>query len=169
MHIWMQKHIQHNKDVRTQFFRKIYLTFYLKGYVWEVSWRLNKDSKILPPSVPLAIAVLLFRFPGLLNRGPGGPASLLRACSHSLMWNTDFKLWTPTTWLPVSPGLNHCFTPTQFNPPTVKVIPWSLRPDVPVIYTGAFLIWQLGRVGGQYATEEHAKNDLHLQIQRFIR
>ena len=27
----MQKHIQHNKDERTQFFRKIYLSFYWKG------------------------------------------------------------------------------------------------------------------------------------------
>ena len=33
---------------------------------------------------------------------------------------------------------------TQFNLSTVKVIPWYLRPDVPVIYTGASL-WQLGQ------------------------
>ena len=41
---------------------------------------------------------------------------------------------------------------TQFNPATVKVVPWYLRPDAPVIYTGEFLIWQLGQVGGQYVT-----------------
>ena len=41
---------------------------------------------------------------------------------------------------------------TQFNPSTVKVIPRYLWPDASVIYTGAFLIWQPGRVGGQYAT-----------------
>ena len=34
---------------------------------------------------------------------------------------------------------------TQFNSSTVKVIPWYLRPDAPVIYTGASLIWQLGQ------------------------
>ena len=28
----MQKHIQHNKDERTQFFTKIYLSLYLKGF-----------------------------------------------------------------------------------------------------------------------------------------
>ena len=28
----MQKHIQHNKDKRTQFLRKIYLSLYLKGF-----------------------------------------------------------------------------------------------------------------------------------------
>ena len=118
---------------------------------WVGDW--TKTATYWPPAPP-AIAVCLFRSPELLNRGPGGPASLLRTGSHSSIWNTDFKLWTPTppAWLPVSPGLNHCFTPTQFNPSTVKVISWSFRPDAPVIYTGAFLIWQLGRVGGQYAT-----------------
>ena len=116
---------------------------------WVGDW--TKIATYLPPAPP-AIAVGLFRSPGLLNRGPGGPASLLRAGSHRSIWNTDFKLWTPTAWLPVSPGLYHCFTSTQFNPSTVKGIPWSLWPDSPVIYTGAFLIWQLGRVGGQYAT-----------------
>ena len=41
---------------------------------------------------------------------------------------------------------------TQFNPSTVKVIPWYFWPDAPVIYTGAFLIRQLGWVGGKYVT-----------------
>ena len=41
---------------------------------------------------------------------------------------------------------------TQFNPSTVKVIPRYLQPDAPVIYTGAFLICQLGRVGGHYVS-----------------
>ena len=36
--------------------------------------------------------------------------------------------------------LYYCFTPTQFNPSTVNVIPWHPRPDSPVIYTGTFLI-----------------------------
>ena len=43
---------------------------------------------------------------------------------------------------PASCGRHVC---TQFNPSIVKVIPWYLRPDAPVIYTGAFLIWQFGR------------------------
>ena len=60
--------------------------------------------------------------------------------SHSSIWNTDFKLWTPAAWLTVSPRLYHCFTPIQYNPSTVKVTPWSLWPDAPFIYTGAFLI-----------------------------
>ena len=73
-YICMQKHIQHNKDERTQFFRKIYLSRYWKHCVWEVSWRLNKDCNILTPTL-LAIAAFLSCSPGLLNRGPGGPSS----------------------------------------------------------------------------------------------
>ena len=119
--------------------------------MWEVSW---------PPVLP-AIAALLFRSPGRLNRGPGGPASAgtwfsLLELQH-LISNPVSKLTRTScgTWL------YNCLTPTcfsehrictQFNPSTVKVIPWYLRPDAPVIYTGAFLIWQLGRVGGQYVT-----------------
>ena len=129
-----------------------YTSYFIERVVcemWVGHW--TKIATYWPPAPP-AIAVRLFRSPGLLNRGPGSPASLLRAGSLSSIWNTDFKHWTPTAWLSVSPGLYHCFTPTQFNPSTVKVIPWSPRPDAPVIYTGAFLIWRLGRVGGQYAT-----------------
>ena len=75
---------------------------------------------------------------------------------------TDFKLWSPTNRTSVAPGYIIVWHPpascgvtirTQFNPSTVKVIPpWYLRPDAPVTYTGAFLIWQLGRVVGQYVT-----------------
>ena len=47
---------------------------YERVYVWKVSWRLNKDCKILTPTL-LAIAAFLSRSPGLFNRGPRGPAS----------------------------------------------------------------------------------------------
>ena len=65
----MQKHIQHYKDERTQFSRKLSISLYWKDCVWEVSWRLNKTSTYWPHPAPLAIAVRLFRSPGLLNRG----------------------------------------------------------------------------------------------------
>ena len=110
-----------------------YTSHFIERVVCERELVTEQNSNILTPPVPPAIAVRLFRSPGLLNRGFGGPASLLRAGSHSSIWNTDFKIWTPTAWLPVSPGLYHCFTSTQFNPSTVKVIPWSLRPDSLVI------------------------------------
>ena len=49
--------IQHNKDERRHFFRKIYHSLYLKGFervtkgftVWEVSWRLNRTATYWPP------------------------------------------------------------------------------------------------------------------------
>ena len=49
IHICMQKHIPHNKDERTQFFRKIYPSLYWKDCVWEVSWRLNRTATYWPP------------------------------------------------------------------------------------------------------------------------
>ena len=132
-----------------------------KVYVWEVSWRLNKAATYWPPAL-LAIAVLLSHPAGLLNRGPWGPSSLLGlvlAASNCNNWppNSDLQL----TWTSCGTGLYNCLSSTcfserrfctQFNPSTVKGIPWYLQPDAPVIYTGAFLIWQLGRVGGQYVT-----------------
>ena len=165
--ICMQKHSQHNKDNRTQFMRKIYLTLYSKGLrkdyerviVWEVSWRLNKDCNILTPTL-LAIAAFLSRSPGLLNRGPGAKPLLglvLTPRTGTLISNSDLQL---TDFLS-HPGYIIIWHPpascavtirTQFNPSTVKVIPRYLRPVAPIIYTGAFLIWQFGRVGGQYVT-----------------
>ena len=61
----------------------------------------------------MAIAAFLFRSPGLLNRGPGGPAPA-GSGFHSSNWNTDFKLWSPSNWLPVAPGLYIYLPPTYF-------------------------------------------------------
>ena len=160
----MQKHSQHNKDERTHFFRKTYLSLYSKwlrkSYVWEVSWTLNKAATLWPP-VLLATAALLSRSAGLLNRGLGGPALCWDLVLTPRTATTDSKLWLQLTPTSRCTGLYNCLTPTcfserrsctQFNPSTVKVIPWYLRPDAPVIYTSTFLIWQFGRVGGQYVT-----------------
>ena len=86
-------------------------------------------------------------------------SGVLRAHSPLLGAGSLSSILSPTNWLqltelPVAPGyIIVCRPPaffrrhicTQFNPSTVKVIPWYLRPDAPVIYTSAFLIWQLGR------------------------
>ena len=129
----------------------------------EVSWRLNKDCNILTPTL-LAIAALLSRSARLLNRGSGGPPSAGTWFSllelQQLTPNSVSKL----TRTSCGTGLYNCLSSTcfserrictQFNPSTVNVIPWYLRPDALIIYTGAFLIWQLGRVGGQYFTYLH--------------
>ena len=143
----MQKHIQHNKDERTQFFRKIYLSLYLKGFERVTKWfycvrgelETEQNCNILSPTL-MAITAFLSRSPGLLNRGSGGPASLGHV-SHSTIFSPpdpDF----------LSPGLYNNLTPTyflraskfrtQFNPSTVKV-----APDLLISSTGCtcYLHW----------------------------
>ena len=158
----MQQHSQHNNDERTHFFRKIYLSLYSKGlrkvYVWEVIWRLNKDCNILPPSSSGHSSTSLSscgaaQLGAQLSAGSGSHCFKLQ----QLTPNSDLQL----TQTSCSTGLDNCLTPTcfserrictQFNPSTAKVIPWYLWLDALAIYTGAFLIWQLGRFGGQYVT-----------------
>ena len=67
-----------------------------KGYVWEVSWRLNKLQHI-DPQIPPSLAVLLSSSAGLLDRGPWGPIALswvLVLSTASFLQLTDSKLWT---------------------------------------------------------------------------
>ena len=73
------RNIQHNKDERTQFFRKIYLSLYSKGLRKVLCVRdelkTEQNCNIMTPPTLLAITAFLSRSPELLNRGPGGPAS----------------------------------------------------------------------------------------------
>ena len=62
-------------------------------------------------------------------------------------------VWYP----PASCGRHIC---TEFNPSTAKVIPWYLRPDAPVIYTGPSLIWRLGRGSICYTYNLHPNKSL---------
>ena len=113
-----------------------------KGYMWEVSWRLNKLQHI-DPQIPLSLAAHLSRSAGLLNRGAWGPSPLLGPRSHCL----ELQQLTPNSLeLPVAPGYIIIWHPpascgrhicTQFNPSTVKVIPRYLRPDAPVPWSTA--------------------------------
>ena len=115
--------MQHNKEERTQFFRKIYHSLYLKGFesitkyftVWEVSWRLNRTATYWPP---ILWPWQLF-FPVLLGCSTGhGP--------HS-------SIFTPTDLNFLSLGLYNNLTSTfflrasqfctQFNASTFKVAP----------------------------------------------
>ena len=86
-------------------------------------------------------------------------SGVLRAHSPLLGAGSYYSILSPTKWLqltevPVAPGNIIIWRSpascgrhisTQFNPSTGRVMPRYLRPDAPVIYTGAFLIWQLGR------------------------
>ena len=100
----------------------------------------------------IAITAFLSRSPGLLNLGPGsqaflghGPHSNIftsTATPQSVAWGPPLlgagslhSILIPTYSNFLCTELYHCFTPTQFNLSTVKVIPLK-----PVIYTGAFPI-----------------------------
>ena len=108
-----------------------------KGYVWEVSWRLNKDCNILISSSSVFSSTsFLFCWaaqPGALRAQPSAESWF----SLSRTPTTDSKL----TELPVAPGYIIVWHPlasrgrhicTQFNPSTVKVISWYRQPDAPV-------------------------------------
>ena len=123
-----------------------------KGYVWEVSWRLNKLQHI-NPQIPLSVAALLSRSAGLLNRG------VLRAHSPLLGAGSLYRIFSPTNWLQTNwtscrTGLYHSLTFTCFL--------WAshLPPIQPVHGQGYTLTSSTGCpcslidgwVGGQYVT-----------------
>ena len=101
----MQQDIQHNNDEQTQFFRKIYLSVYWKGLVWEGvgDWT---ELQHIDPQTLLATRAFLSRSPWLLNRGPGDQP-LLGHGSHS-------SIFSPTKLNFLSPGLYNNLTSTYF-------------------------------------------------------
>ena len=91
---------------------------------------MEQNCNILTPTL-MAITVFLSRSPGLLNRGPGGPASLEHV-PHSSIFSPTATAQSgpegPLCWVMVfsttaylqlpdflsSPWLYHCSTPTFF-------------------------------------------------------
>ena len=113
----------------------------------------KQNCNILIPTL-MAITVFLSRSPGLLNQGPGGPASLGHGPHSNIFSPTDLRLWTPTAqsgvlrapsagcWFSLHHLISNWFERsyiiiwrplfflqasqfyTQFNPSTIKVISW---------------------------------------------
>ena len=147
IHIYMRKHSQHNNDERTHFFRKIYLSHFIrkgcervaKGLC--VSGELETEQSVTywPPS-SFVFSSSSFSFCWAAQSG------VLRAHSPLLGAGSLYSILSPTNWLqltelPVAPGYIIVLRPpascerrifTQFNPSTVMVIPWYFRPDTPV-------------------------------------
>ena len=106
----MQKHIQHNKDERTQFFKK-YLSLHLKGFemvtkgftVWEVSRSLNKTATYWPPN---SSGYSSISFPFSWAAQPGAQP-LLEHGSRS-------SIFSPINLNFLSPGLYNNLTSTSF-------------------------------------------------------
>ena len=103
----------------------------------------------------MAITAFLSRSPGLINRGPGGSASLGHV-PHSI-------IFSPTGLNFLSPGLYNNLTSTLLS--ASVTMSHSIQPldsqgyilifldRMHLLFTQVhFLFWQLGRVGGQYAT-----------------
>ena len=80
MHIHLHIHAEYILrqwiNTKEDFFKKIYLSLYLKGCVWQGVEDWTKTAIYWPPLL-WPSALCLSRSPGLLNRRPGGPASLL--------------------------------------------------------------------------------------------
>ena len=103
----------------------------LKGLCVRGSWRPNKDCNILTPPSLLAITAFLSCSPGLLNQGPGGPASARTWFSFQHLLSNWSELpvarviwWFDAHLFPASVPIY-----TQFNPSTVKVTPDLLIPS----------------------------------------
>ena len=118
------------------------------------SWRPNKDCNILTPQLIWLSQPFFPILLGCSTEGLGGQP-LLGHGSHS-------SIFSPTVLNFLSPGLYNNLTPTyflrasqfctQFNPSTVKVTP-DIFDWMHLLFTQVhFFFWELGRVGGQYAT-----------------
>ena len=110
----IQKHIQHNKDERTQFFRKIYLSLYLKGFERVtkgiICERWVGDWTELQHIDPYQLFWLQQHFfPVLLGCSVGDldAQPLLGHGSHS-------SIFSPTELNFLSPGLYNNLTSTYF-------------------------------------------------------
>ena len=75
IHIYIQKHIQPNKDERRHSSLEKYTSHFIERVVCERELETEQNCNILTPTL-LDITAFLSRSPALLNRGPGGLASL---------------------------------------------------------------------------------------------
>ena len=135
-------------------FERVTKAFTVRG----VSWRSNRTATYWPPSL-MAITAFLSLSPGLLNRGPVGPASLGRGPHSSILSPTDLN---PTDWTSWAPS----YKIVQRPPPSYgrhKLN--SIQPvhgqgyilifldRMHLLFTQVhFLFWELG--WGQYVTQE---------------
>ena len=156
----MRKQNQHNKDERTQFFRKIYLPHFIRNGCERVTKGLcvrgeleTEQMATYWPPVPLFLSELLSHYAGLLNRGSWWHIALCWVLVLSTASYLQLD-WLQLTWTVCHTELYHCLTPTCFL--------WALHlhPIQPVHSQGYTLISSTGCtcslidgwVEGQYVT-----------------
>ena len=121
-----------------------YTSHFIERVVSEREFETEQRLQHIDPPTLLAITAFISRSPGLLNRGPGGPASLGQgphssifsptATAQSGAWGPSllgagslYRILAPTNLIFLYTELYYCFTSTQFNLSTVKIIP--LKPS----------------------------------------
>ena len=112
----------------------------------------EQNCSILTPTL-MAMTAFLSRSPGRLNRGPRGPVSLEHVPHSSIFSPTDsifLELYNnlTSTLLPASVTISHSIQPLDSQGYILIFLD-----RVHLLFTLVhFLLWQLGRVGGQYTT-----------------
>ena len=101
IHIYMQTNSQHNNDERVAKGLR-------KGYMWEVSWRVNKLQHIDPQFLCLERHFFLV-LRGCSTGGPEGPL-----CLELVLTASNCNKLTPTNWTSCRTGLHHCLMSTCF-------------------------------------------------------
>ena len=121
----MQNHNDDTIKPTTQFFKKIYLSLYLKGLCVRGSWRPNRTATHWLPL--LWPSTFLSRSPGLLNRGPGAPSAgccflysiisptLRSPNSLHFLCTEIYNSSTPTQYLPITGYRNMQYLPIIYR------------------------------------------------------
>ena len=115
------------ENYTSHFIRKGYERYYL----WELSWRLNRTATYWHPLQQHFFPVLL----GRSIRDLGAQPQLGHG-SHSSTFLQLADFLSHPGYIIVRHPPTSCerHNYTQFNPLTIKVIHWYLRPDAPIIY-----------------------------------
>ena len=146
IHICMQKH---NDAIKASGHSSLgkYTSHFIGRVVCKRELETEQRLQHIDPTTLLAITAFLSRFPELLSREPGGPGPslcwdmvLISASYLQLIW-TSCRRGYIIIWRPPTSFKSHNFAlnsiPRQSRSPLIS---WYLRPDAPVIYTGAFLL-----------------------------
>ena len=131
-----------------------YTSHFIERVVCERDLETEQNCNILTPTL-MAITAFLSRFPGLLNKGPS--LSGTRSSFQHLLSNCNCSIGGPEgplSWVLVLSTASYLqLTRTSCAPSYIIVLrplnstcrqsrlsPGYLRPDAPVIYTGAYTI-----------------------------
>ena len=88
IHIFMQKHNNIMIKTSEDFFKKIYLSLYLKGYVCERELETEQNCNILTPPTLMAISVVSFSFSRAAQPETQGPTPLVAGFLYHILLPT---------------------------------------------------------------------------------